>query len=112
MTAREKLLHLMQALVSDGLSVQEFCAEYERVWNFELEPSALAGDEDRVFRRVFDTAAWYTPVEEDRASYPGFRDEESVLAVVRGLWQRYSQQTGGVGERRTVVDLRLGRPSV
>jgi hypothetical protein len=80
--ARERLIQLMKDVLDRRIMVDEFCREYERVWNFELKAAELRQGEASLFERVFDAAAWYTPVEEDRKAYPGFKSEEAILGHV------------------------------
>ena len=89
--ARDKLVDLMKQLRARQISVPEFAAKYESAWNFELEKGDVGRDEAEILERVFDTAAWYTPVEEDRESYPGFKSGEAVLAVVEGALERLGE---------------------
>lgn len=80
--ARERLIQLMTDVLDRRIMVDEFCREYERVWNFELKAAELREGEAPLFEQVFDAAAWYTPIEEDRAAYPGFKSEEAILSRV------------------------------
>ena len=80
--ARAKLLELMRRLRAREILVEEFAPEYERIWNFELKSGDVEPPEGEIFNQVFDAAAWYTPLEEDRAFYPGFKSEAAVLGMV------------------------------
>jgi hypothetical protein len=80
--ARDKLIGLMRALVANEITPAQLSEQYEPTWNFELEAAELKEGEAAVFERVFDVISWYTPVVEDRASYPGFKDERDVLEAV------------------------------
>ncbi len=87
-TPRERLIWLMALLLGKGLSVDDFCAEYERTWNFQLNEERLSQSESELLKRVFDTVVWYTPVVEDRKNYPGFKSESEVFTVVAEVQQQ------------------------
>jgi hypothetical protein len=72
----------MQQLQSREILVEEFAPQYEQVWNFELKAGDVDETEAAIFKEVFDAAAWYTPYEEDRESYPGFKSEAAVFGAV------------------------------
>jgi hypothetical protein len=78
-----RAVQLFERLLSSDLSVSEFCDQYEPLWNFDLFSSSELGVKASVFEKVFDAVVWYSPFPEDRASYPGFKDEESIIAIVR-----------------------------
>ena len=47
--------------------------------------------EAEVFKQVFDIAAWYTPYEEDRESYPGFKSEAAVMGTVEQALEKLAE---------------------
>lgn len=87
-TPRERLIWLMALLLGKSMSVDDFCAEYERTWNFQLNEERLSQSESELLKRVFDTVVWYTPVAEDRKNYPGFKSESDVFTVVAEVQQQ------------------------
>ena len=89
--ARSKLIGLMKRLHAREILVEEFAPEFERLWNFELKRGDVDEVEARVFESVFDTAAWYTPVEEDREAYPGFKSEAAVMGAVEQALERLGE---------------------
>jgi hypothetical protein len=82
----------MDLLLDRKLDIEEFCSKYEHTWNFELGETDLPASESELFERVFDVAAWYTPVAEDKLSYQGFKDEDAVLEVVKGVRRQLQAQ--------------------
>ena len=80
--ARSKLVALMEQLRSREILVDEFAPKYEHSWNFDLKAGDVSEAEAVIFKEVFDAAAWYTPYEEDRDSYPGFKSETAVISAV------------------------------
>jgi hypothetical protein len=74
---------LMEDCLAGRLSVEDFTAEYEHLWNFDPDRAELSARDLAIYERLFDVAAWYTPVAEDRAAYPGHKDEHDVLDAIR-----------------------------
>ena len=77
--ARAKLARLLDGLISGALTTVEFCDNYERTWNFELKREELAPGEAEIFEALFDVVVLYSPYPEDRKSYPGYKDEGTIL---------------------------------
>ncbi|HKP75839.1 MAG TPA: hypothetical protein VJT67_09880 [Longimicrobiaceae bacterium] len=80
-TARDKLVALLEEY-ANGRDTQEFCSAYEHAFNFEIDQGALPDSELRIFQTVFDEVVLYSPFEDDRAKYPGYRDEQAIRNVV------------------------------
>ena len=93
-TPRERLVWLMNLLLGKRMSIDDFCAEYERTWNFQLNEESLSQSESELLKRVFDTVVWYTPVAEDRKNYPGFQSESDVFTVVTEVQQQLERRVG------------------
>lgn len=74
---------LMRDCLAGRLSVEDFTAEYEHLWNFDPDRAELSARDLAIYERLFDVAAWYTPVVEDRAAYPGHKNEQDVLTAIR-----------------------------
>ena len=89
--ARDKLIGLMKQLRSHEILVEEFAPKYEQAWNFELKGGDVDAAEAEVFKQVFDIAAWYTPYEEDRESYPGFKSEAAVMGTVEQALEKLAE---------------------
>jgi CRISPR/Cas system CSM-associated protein Csm2 small subunit len=80
-TARDKLVALLKEY-ANGRDTQEFCSAYEHTFNFEIDQGELTDNEFRIFQTVFDEVVLYSPFEDDRARYPGYRDEHAIRNVV------------------------------
>lgn len=83
---REYLYYLIDRLVNGKIDADTFCSEYERTYNLELEEDSINEKEKRVFSRLFEDVAHYSPVPEDRAKWPAFRDETAILESARQAW--------------------------
>jgi hypothetical protein len=80
--SRDRIWDLIDKVRSAQISVQEFCVTFERIYNFDLDLSVLTPTEAAVLKRVFDTVTWYSPFPDERVTYPHYRDEADVMAVV------------------------------
>ncbi|RVU42815.1 hypothetical protein EA187_15000 [Lujinxingia sediminis] len=78
----KNLINLMEAVLSENISVERFRGQYENFWNFELETDNLSTIECKVFEEVFDVVVWYSPFPEERAQIPNYVDEATVLRAV------------------------------
>ena len=80
--ARDRLIRLMKLLRNGSISVEAFSSQYEEIWNFDLALANQPPEALDIFERVFNVAAFYSPVLEDRVRYPGFKSEEEVVGAV------------------------------
>lgn len=82
MDTREKLVNLMRQVRRKELRIDEFCREYESTWNFELQPGEAGDREAELLKAVFDVVVLFSPYEEERERYPGYKSEAAVLGAV------------------------------
>lgn len=80
---RERLFRLVRARLGKDISVEDFCREFERTYNFGVNEGELSPTEQEVFSELFDTVAWFTPLASERQELPKhFKDEKAVEAAV------------------------------
>lgn len=82
MNPKDSLIQAMEDLLSEKISVQEFCVTFERVWNFEVAPTEVTETEVAAFQKMFDVATWHG-TDEDRKQYPAFKDDDDVKNTAR-----------------------------
>ena len=81
--ARQKLLNLLLLRLGQDLDYDEFRIAVEEIYNFELDHSSLPEKELKIFEKLFDAVARYSPFPEDRAAYPTiYKDEKQIDEVV------------------------------
>ncbi len=73
---------LMDQTLSNDLSIAEFCAKYETLWNFERDETSLTAGQAEVLKDLFETAAWHSEVEEDLSANPRFKTSSQVRAHI------------------------------
>lgn len=76
--ARAKLETIVLQFLNEELDVVEFCDAFERSYNFEVEKSDLREDERRIFQALFDEVVLYSPFDDDRKRYAGYRDDAQI----------------------------------
>jgi hypothetical protein len=64
------------------VSIEDFCREYEDIFNFELTRDGLSLVEHEIYEKLFDTIAWFSPDPRDHAQTRRFTDEPGVLTAV------------------------------
>ena len=81
----ERALRLMDEFLDGRLPTEEFCSRFEQLWNFDRDDSGVTPWQRRLLEQLFDTVAWYSPVEADRRSNPAFKDDASIQAETRRI---------------------------
>ena len=88
MNSRDRLIKLLHDFSEQVLSVKQFCASYERTFNLEIDRSELSPAERAVFQVLFNEVVYYSPYEEDRIKYPGYRNDAQIRdAAARAIKQ-------------------------
>ncbi|HEU4881031.1 MAG TPA: hypothetical protein VFT45_02265 [Longimicrobium sp.] len=80
------LAHAIMQYRSGDLTTVEFCATYECLYNLEIDKDSLSPVHRSIFQQLFDDVIWYSPFPEDRARYPGYRDEIAIHLAVERAW--------------------------
>jgi len=80
---RDDALVLIDNYLAGSMGVADFCAAFEESWNFDRPSDQPLGAEESVFKRIFDAAVWYSPIEEERKRIPGYLDEAAIQVTVR-----------------------------
>lgn len=82
MNKQEELYYLIRAFLKNEYKIKDFCSNFERIYNLELDKKTLSNKESRVFKLLFDKVAYYSPIPEDRKNWPGFVDEDSIHKAI------------------------------
>lgn len=81
---RTRLYALIERLCEGAASVEEFCSQFERTYNFEIDKAQLSDAESSAFSALFDKIVWYSPFPEERKKIPNYLGEKDILAAVNG----------------------------
>lgn len=73
------LKNLIELLLAARLDVSEFCEEYERLFNFELEKKSLPEGELRALERLFNKVVYYSPFAEERKKIPNYLGDKEIV---------------------------------
>ena len=48
----------------------------------------MTPEQAKLLESVFDSVVWYTPLRQDRETYPGFKDEKQILQLANQVLTR------------------------
>ena len=65
-----------------GDSVEDFCARYERVWNFEFDKTSIPHETFKVLDALFDEVVFLNSIPRELWEYPKYRDEPEIRKAV------------------------------
>ena len=74
----EGLRALLRDFLSRRLETAEFCRAIEVGYNDAVDDKAMGPAEQPIWKRLFDVAAWFSPLPEERSEVPHLRDEQQV----------------------------------
>jgi len=83
MTNREALWYLIDGLLAGSYSVNNFCDEFSRIYNIEIDYDELTSEERLEFRELSKITGRFSPYEEDQKLYA--YNENDVYEKVRSL---------------------------
>ncbi len=81
--AVERLYALLDDLVTGRTTVDRFCSAYETTYNWDVEEVDLTRAEAESFGRLFDAVVLYSPFQDDRRSYSGYRSDHDILVAAK-----------------------------
>lgn len=84
MLNKQHYLYKLLTLLNDGqIDVAEFCFEFERAWNFDIDKKELSEYESQIYNAIFDKIVWYSPFPEEREEIPNYIGEKEVRDVAK-----------------------------
>lgn len=83
----ECLRHLMEGALQGRLKVEEFCAQFETVYNLRLDKAELNQHEASAFSRLFEQVVWYSPYPKDRARISNYKGDQDILSAISDAQQ-------------------------
>jgi len=79
---RRQLYSLLGRALDTEAKIEDFCSEFEAVFNFDLEKTSVTDLEWEIFEAVFEAIIWYSPFPEERAAIPNYKGPGEILKVV------------------------------
>ena len=80
-TTVKDIRDLIDRLEDGGLAVPEFCATFERIWNFEVDKNAVSPAAFEHLDFLFDEVTLFCALPREDWEYPAYRDEAQIRAV-------------------------------
>ena len=79
---RRQLLRLLAAFNAGTIEPVPFCAQFEHLYNMELDKRSLSSVEAAALGPLFEEVIWYSPFPEERAKIPNYRNEADIARAV------------------------------
>lgn len=80
---KDQLYYAMKLFLKGEYPVKDFCSNFERIFNLELDKKILSDKELSVFKELFDKVAHFNEFPEDRNKWPGFTNENDIQLAVK-----------------------------
>jgi hypothetical protein len=79
---RHRIYRLIRDFRDGRLSTEDFCSQFERTFNLELDKAELSEKEETAFSTLFEVVVWFSPFPEERMKVPNYRGEDDVSRAV------------------------------
>lgn len=83
--AKSKLYSLLADFREGQLATVDFCDQFEKTYNFDLDKKILTPAEAEFFSALFEKVIWYAPYPEERAEIPNYIGEDEIRRAVDRL---------------------------
>lgn len=77
---KKQLYYAIKVFLRGKYSVKDFCSNFERIYNLELDKSTLTKDEKKALGNLFDKVVYFSPVESE---YEGHLDGDDIYLAVK-----------------------------
>lgn len=86
MTDREKMSSLINGLLLDKVSIDDFCEHFSQTYFLEVDEETLTEEEDLLFRKLANMASRFSASEEDFTRYPKvYYREETIRSEAKQI---------------------------
>ncbi|MGH8437405.1 MAG: hypothetical protein ACRERX_23760 [Pseudomonas sp.] len=89
--AHSQLSSVIRAFLEGELNEKDFSERFERLYNLEVDRTTLSPEVANLFEDLFNEVVLYSPFEEDRKKYAGYRDERAIRKAALRAWTRLKQ---------------------
>jgi hypothetical protein len=79
----QKLYELIKLAKSDEITIKDFCEQFERIYNLELDRKIVPKNELGKLAALFDKVVWYSPYEDERKVIPNYLGEEEIRQAIK-----------------------------
>jgi hypothetical protein len=84
----ETLRRMVERFVSGETDTGLFCVWFEAAFNLDTDKAALSRRELKAFTSLFNEVVHYSPLPEERAVIPNYKDEAEIRAVAEACLQK------------------------
>ena len=77
--AAKRLKQIIELVLAGKMDIGDFCEEFERIYNFELEKANLSEKEQQVFETLFNRVVYYSPFAGEREKIPNYLGEDEII---------------------------------
>lgn len=82
------IINLMRRLLSGDLKTEQFCVEYENLFNFELDLRKIDTDTYSELDNLLTKTSLYSPYEEDRKIIRNYYGEREIIKFVEDVLKK------------------------
>jgi hypothetical protein len=79
----ETIRLLLNSLLNNEISVEVFCIEFEKSYNFELRQLHLSDNAHIALESLFNKVVYFSPFPNERQQIPNYLDEQEILTAAR-----------------------------
>lgn len=78
MSKKDQLYYVLKTFLKGEYQTTDFCDNYERIYNLELDKKVLNTVEKESFEKLFNTVVYFSEFPEDRKKYSGYKNENDI----------------------------------
>lgn len=90
MNEKEQLYYLINGLISGSYRITDFCSEFNRIFNLEIDYDILSKQEDESFSELSTMTGRFSDDEEDLKLPHVYFDEKQIKEKVRMIKETLS----------------------
>lgn len=84
----KRLRLMVEKFVSGEIETGMFCAWFEEAFNLDTDQAALSRRERKALAGLFNEVVWYSPLPEERAVIPHYKNEAQIRAAAETCLRR------------------------
>lgn len=77
---------LIKKVLDLEIDADEFCEQFERLYNFEVDKHALSDQEKRVYDALFDKVVYYSPFADEVDAVPNYVGDNEIMECVAAAY--------------------------
>jgi hypothetical protein len=81
----EQLRQLIKRAKLGALPIKDFCEQFERIYNLELDKNTVPAVELKLLSALFDKVVWFSPHADERKKIPNYLGEAEIKKALDEL---------------------------